>query len=148
MQLPSFNGNFKYLATLWDSFDSAIHSNQSLMPVCKFLYLQASLQGLVTATINGVSFSSANYGAAMILLKEHYGDPQKIINAHMDALLNLPTTEHSLDLEFLVRLSILDRSMDEYGTLLRPLMFHKIPEAVRLSICSNVPKENWNLEHF
>ena len=35
---------------------------------------------------------------------------------------------------------------EEYGGLLFPLMFHKIPEEIRLSICNKVSKENWNLE--
>ena len=35
----------------------------------------------------------------MALLKEGYGDPQKIINAHMDALVNLPNVEIARDLK-------------------------------------------------
>ena len=33
----------------------------------------------------------------MALLKERYGDRQKIINAHMDALVNLPIVENARD---------------------------------------------------
>lgn len=43
-------------------------------------------------------------------------------------------------------LSALGRKAEEYGGLLLPLMFHKIPEEIRLSICNKVSKENWNLE--
>ena len=74
----------------WDSFDSAINSNQSLTAVEKFCYLRASLRGPAAATINGLNLSSANYEAAVALLKERYGEPQKVINAHMDALVNHP----------------------------------------------------------
>ena len=104
LQLPSFNGNFKDWATFWDSFDSAIHSNQSLTPVDKFSYLRASLQGPAASTINGLNLSNANYDAAVVLLKERYGDPQKIINAHMDALVTLSSVENSRDLQSLRRL--------------------------------------------
>ena len=76
--LPSFDGNFKVWAAFWDSFDSAINSNQSLTPIEKFSYLRASLRGSAAATINGLSLSSANYEAAVALLKERYGDSQKI----------------------------------------------------------------------
>ena len=115
------------------------------------------LRGSAAATINGLSLSSANYEEAVALLKERYGDPQKIINAHMDALVNLPTVENTRDLKAVrhlydeveanVRaLSALGRKAEEYGGLLLPFMFHKISEEIRLSICNKVSKENWNLE--
>ena len=94
--------------------------------------------------------SNANYDAAVVLLKERYGDPQNIINAHMDALVNLLSVENSRDLQSLRRLydeveanvralSALGRNIEEYGGLLLSLMFHKIPVEFRLSICSKVP---------
>ena len=46
-----------------------------------------------------MKLSSANYEAAGALLKERYGDPQQIINAHMDALVNLPIVENIRDLK-------------------------------------------------
>ena len=81
----------------------------------------------------------------MALLKERYGDPQKIVNAHMDALVNLPIDENAYDLkavrhlyvevEASVRaLSALGRKAEEYRGLLLPLMFQKVPEEIRLSI--------------
>ena len=157
LQLPSFDGTFKDWSAFWDSFDSAINSNQSLTPIARFSYLRASLRGSVAATINGLSLSSANYEAAVALLKERYGDPQKIINAHMDALVNLPIVENARNLKAMrhlydevvanVRASrALGRKAEEYGGLLLPLMFHKIPEEIRLRICNKVSKENWNLE--
>ena len=128
-----------------------------LTPIKRFSYLQASLRGSAVATINGLSLSSANYEAAVALLKKRYGDPQKLINPHMDALVNLPIVENSRDLKAVrhlddeveanVReLSGLGRKAEEYGGLLLPLMFHKIPEEIRLSISNKVSKENWNLE--
>ena len=101
LHIPSFDGNFKDWSVFWDSFDSAINSNQSLTPIGRFFYLRASLRGSAAATINGLSLSSANYEAAVALLKERYGDPQKIINVHMDALVNLPIVENARDLEAL-----------------------------------------------
>ena len=43
-------------------------------------------------------------------------------------------------------MSALGHKAEEYGGLLLPLMFPKIPEEIRLSICTKVSKENWNLE--
>ena len=157
LQLPSFDGNFKDWSAFWDSFDSAINSNQALTPIERFSYLRASLRASAAATINGLSVSSANYEAAVALLKESYGDPQKIINAHMDALVNLPIVENACDLKAVRHLydeveanvqalSALACKAEEYGGLLLLLIFHKIPEEIRLGICNKVSKENWNLE--
>ena len=157
LQLPSFDGNFKDWSAFWDSFDSAINSNQSLTLIERSSYLRASLRGSAAATINGLRFSSANYEAAVALLKERYGDPQKIINAHMDTLVNFPIVENARDLKAVRHLydevetnvqalSALGRMAEEYGGLLLPLMFHKIPEEIRLSTCTKVSQENWNLE--
>ena len=74
-------------------------SIQQLIQISRSLLLQASLQGSAAATINGLSLSSANYEAAVALLRDRYGDPQKIINAHMDALVNLPIVENARDLK-------------------------------------------------
>ena len=38
LHLPSFNGNFKDWSAFWDSFDSAINSNQSLTPIERFYF--------------------------------------------------------------------------------------------------------------
>lgn len=70
-----------------------------LTPIERFSYLRASLRGSAAATINGFSLSIANYEAGVALLKERYGDPQKIINAHMDALVSLPIVENVRDLK-------------------------------------------------
>jgi len=43
--------------------------------------------------------TSRNYDAAVVLLKERYGDPQNIISAHVDALVNLPGVVNSRDLK-------------------------------------------------
>ena len=131
------------------SIQLLIQISHCLTPIEKFSYLRATLRGSAAATINGLSLSSANYEAAVALLKERYGDPQKIINAHMDALVNLPIVENARDLKAVrhlydeveanVRaLSALGRKAEEYGGLLLSLMFHKIPEEIRLSICNKV----------
>ena len=85
------------------------------------------------------------------------GIHKKIINAHMDALVNLPIVENARDLKAVRHLydeveanvqalSALACKAEEYGGLLLLLIFHKIPEGIRLGICNKVSKENWNLE--
>lgn len=110
-------------------------------PICA----GASLQCSAAAT------SSANYDAAVDLSKDRYGDPQKIISAYMDALVNLPAVVNSRELkgvrqlydevEANVRaLGALGQNVGTYGELLLPLLFHNIPKEIRLSICNKIPK--------
>lgn len=45
-------------------------------------------------TIAGFALTNANYETAITLLKERFGQPQKIINAHMRALMELPAPKN------------------------------------------------------
>lgn len=101
MRLPNYiRWQFQRLVSVFGQLRLK-KSNQSLTPVEKLCYLQASLPGSAAATVNGLSLSSANNNAAGVLLKERYGDVQKIISIHIDGLVNLPIVENARDLKAL-----------------------------------------------
>ncbi|XP_061184416.1 uncharacterized protein LOC133192421 [Saccostrea echinata] len=50
----------------------------------------SDLNAQTAQTIAGFALTNANYETAIDLLKERFGQPQKIINAHMRALIELP----------------------------------------------------------
>ena len=87
LNLPTFSGRW---FTFWDSFEVAIHSNTSLGGVQKFTYLKAQLMGDALRAVTGFPLTNSNYDQAVTLLRERFGQPNKIINAHMQALLDLP----------------------------------------------------------
>ena len=83
---------------------------------------------------------SANYSHSVALLKDRYGQPQKLITAHMQALLDLPNPSNALSslqtfhdtIERHMRsLSTLGKSVDSYGDLLVPIILNKLPQKTR-----------------
>ena len=75
--------------TFWDSFNAAVHTNTNLTGVKRFNYLRAQLQGDAARVVAGFPLTDVNYQHAITLLRERFGQPYKLINAHMQALLNL-----------------------------------------------------------
>jgi len=76
--------------------------------------------------VAGFLLTDANYTHSIDMLKNRFGQPFKIINAHMEALLNLPKPTHILaglqafydTIERHIRsLSALGKSSDSYGML-------------------------------
>ena len=94
--------------------------------------------------IQGLPLTDSNYDTAVSLLQERFGDPQTIISAHMDELLKLPecTVDRQQSLRMLFdKLTVRTRSltslginMQEYGSLLIPIIMPKLPNEVRLRI--------------
>ena len=115
-------GKFRF----WDNFVSLIHTNETLKDIDKFSYLKAAVKEPAASTIRGLSLTGPNYLEAITLLKERYGDSQRIISGHMDTLVNLPAVESVSDLNALRRLCddveshtralrSLGRTQEQYG---------------------------------
>lgn len=98
LQLSTFDGKFTEWQSFWDNFESVIDSNEDLSEIDKFSYLRASLRGSAASAIKGFPLTGENYSGAVKLLKERYGDSQKIISTHMDLLINLPVISNGKDL--------------------------------------------------
>ena len=73
LDFKKFSGGLLNWQELWDSFNSAIHSNPSLSPVEKMTYVRAQLEGDAADVISGLPLTNANYEQSMKLLKERYG---------------------------------------------------------------------------
>ena len=82
--------------SFWDCFEAAIHCNPSLTGVQKLNYLRAQLHGDASRVVAGFTLASANYVHSVALLRECYGQPHKLVNAHMQALQNLFTIKLKL----------------------------------------------------
>ena len=68
-----FNGKLGEWQEFWDSFESSIHLNDGLLNVDKFSYLRNLLLEPARSAIGGFALTSANYQAAVELLKKRYG---------------------------------------------------------------------------
>ena len=96
LSLPLFSGDPLMWQMFWDSFNVAVHSNPNLSGVQKFNYLRAQLRGDATRVVAGFPITAVNYQHSIVLLRERFGQPYKLINAHMQALLKLTNATNTL----------------------------------------------------
>ena len=100
----------------------------SLSAVQKLTYLQSQLHGSGAAkVISGLTLTSPSYEHSIALLKARFGQPHKLVHAHMQALLDLPNPTDTLSsletfydvMERHVRsLSSHGKPVESYGNLL------------------------------
>lgn len=92
------------------------------------------------AAINGLAITNANYPNAIMILKERFGDSQKIIRAHMRGLYSTsaPTETTKSLREYIDKIDMhiraleaLDKLPGSYGALLVPIMMDKIHKTLK-----------------
>ena len=154
LSLPTFNGNSLHWQTFWDSFDAAVHSNTNLTGVQKFSYLKAQISGDAARAISGFTLTNTNYEQAIILLKERFGQSYNIVNAHMQALLNIPKPSTNLislrqfydNIENHIRgLSALGKSEESLGSLLTPVILGKLPVELQRNLAREQNNSEWTI---
>ena len=96
LTLPTFSGDPLQFQTFWDSFEAAVHNNEGLTGIQKFHYLRAQLLGDAAQVIDNFPLTDMNYLHSVTLLKDRFGQPYKLVSAHMDALMNLPKPVNNL----------------------------------------------------
>ena len=153
--LPTFSGDPLQWQTFWDSFNAAINSNPSLSGVQKFNYLRTQLHGDAARVIAGFPLTDLNYEHSVTLLKERFGQSYKLVNAHMEALLNLGKPSNSLSglqafydsIEKHMRaLSSLGKSSDSYGSLLTSSILAKLPIETKKHMAREHGNIEWNID--
>ena len=103
------------------------------MDIDKFNYLHSLLENSAAEAISGLKITSANYQEAIDILDERFGNQQQIVNAHMNASLNLPKVTNVEDLKCLGQLhdkveghmrglKSLEVESGTYGNLLTPIL--------------------------
>ena len=157
MSLPYFSGDPLMWQTFWDSFSAAVHTNPNFTGVQKCNYLRAQLKGDATRVVAGFPLTDVNYQCSITLLRERFGQPYKLINAHMQALLNLSNATNSLSslqsfydtVENHIRgLSSLGKSSESYGDLLNPIVFGKLPKEIQRSLARDHSNTEWTLNEL
>ena len=143
--------------TFWDSFNSSIHTNPIPSSVDKFNYLASLLESTAAKAIAGLTLTAANYDEAIATLKKRFGNPQLIVNRHMEALLNVAavSTHHDVkglrqlhdSVEAHVRgLRALGVPPDSYAGLLTSVLVNKLPPEIRLIVSRAMTGESWDLD--
>ncbi|GBM04185.1 hypothetical protein AVEN_242418-1, partial [Araneus ventricosus] len=98
LSISKFYGQSSLWLSFWNSFESAIHENDSLSEVSKFNYLKAHLGGSALSTIEGFALTPENYEIAIKLLKERFGRSDVLINTHLNNLLRICPLKNSDDI--------------------------------------------------
>ena len=156
LQLPKYQGDPRKWQEFWDAFE-VVHKSSSLAPVDKFRHLKSLLEGPAALAISGIQLTGANYKEAIDILTQRFAQKQVIVNAHMEALLNLPRVSSERDIRELRKLfdsleinirSLKSLGIDfkQYGTLLVPIIMSKLPDEIRLTITKGANGDTWELE--
>ena len=97
LEIPIFTGEPLEWHLFCDCFESAIDANPSLTGVQKLSYLHAQLEGEASRVIAGHPLSNLNYHHSVSLLGNRYGQPHKIISAHVQTLIELARPTNQLE---------------------------------------------------
>jgi len=117
-------------------------------------YLRAQLQGDAARTIAGIHLTETNYSQSISLLKERFGLPNKIQNAHMQALLEIPGPVNEFpslrlfydSIEVHIRgLSSLGVSKECYGA---PIILGKLPVPIRKKLARERANLDWSIDEL
>ncbi|XP_060570545.1 uncharacterized protein LOC132728870 [Ruditapes philippinarum] len=157
LTIPNFDGDLTNWQTFWDSYESSIHLNSTLSDVQKFNYLRSLVQGIAARCIDGFPLTNANYLKAVSLLRERFGQPQKIIHRYMQSLLELPRPSNNVvslqcfydKMETFIRgLESLWQSQESYGSLLIPIILEKLPGIMKQNMAREHRSVNWELQEL
>ena len=157
LSLPTFSGDPLSWQTFWDCFSAAEDSSPVLSGVQKFNYSRAQLQGEAARAVAGFPLTDGNYLHSVEILKERFGQSQMIVNAHMQALMNLPPPKNTVtelrtfydSIEGHIRsLLSLGTTPESYGAMLIPVTLGKLPAEVRRNLAREQNRSEWTVENL
>ena len=157
INIKNFHGDPTEWTSFWDCFEAAIHKNEHLSDVERMNYLRNYLRGEAEVTIKGLRLTNDNYLIALNLLKDRYADPQILISAHMNELLNFQVIGDINNVKELRQLfdkvETQVRSLDNlgvecksYGPMLVPVLMSKLPAELKLIISRKFGKTLWDIQ--
>ena len=120
-----------------------MHNNPALSGVQKLNYLHAQLQGGALCVISGLPLTNDSYNDSVTLLQDRYGQPHKLISAHVNALIDMSGPTNSLDLLQLFydaikthtrSLTSLGKLTSEYEAMLVTSIMGKLPMDIRRNL--------------
>ena len=155
--LPLFYGNSSEWTNFWECFEANVGDRNDLKPVEKLQYLKGQCKESASELIRSFKNTEANYQMAVDLLKDTYGNPEKIINDLANKFLNLKSPSYSTDDLQKFRASIENtlRSLEAVqvdvlnsGWILVQVLKNKIPDKVMESIQLKSGKDYPSLQEF
>ena len=122
-----------------------------------FNYLMSLVESSAAEAIAGLTITSANYDEAIATLKKRFGNPQLIVNRHMEALLGVMAVPSHLDIKGLRKLHdtveahirglrALGVAAESYGDLFTLILMNKLPSEIRLIVSRETTAWKWDLD--
>ncbi|GFY39991.1 integrase catalytic domain-containing protein [Trichonephila inaurata madagascariensis] len=142
ININTFNGESSEWLDFYNSFEIAIHKNDTLSKIEKFTYLKSYLRGAASTAISGFALTNENYDSAIQLLQDRFGRKELAINAHMTKFLQLETVKSVNNVPALRKLydniEIQVRSLQSLGirtetySNLFPVILQKVPLEINI----------------
>ena len=158
INLPKFGGDITEFNAFWQSFECAVHANENINAVHKLNYLMNLLEGPAYRVVAGLDITEENYHHAVETLRARFGNKQRIISAHMQALLKLqelPNDKVS-HLRFMLDkinvhvrgLESLGMPQESYGSLLIPIIMQRMPGEITVQVARKVTEDIWPIQEI
>ena len=155
LDFPTFDGDPLKWKSFWDTFECIVDNDSTIDDMMKFTYLRQKLEGKAKIALDGLTLTKANYREAVKLLHERFGDEQYIIQAHMDALLELEPTEEGDVASLRTLCDVVEvhiRNLQQfaiavknYGPVLISIVINKLPHDVKLEVTRQMPDGKWEI---
>lgn len=141
IDIPKFAGDVTQWETFRDMFESLVASRADLTNVQKLHYLKANLISDASLVLSNVQVTDANYRTAWELLRKRYDNPRAIVNAHLQALVDIPSVSsqsvnemknlHDKTNEIYTALLNLKRPVNQWEDLMIFLTVSKLDKTTR-----------------
>ena len=120
IQLPTFSGAYEDWPGFADQFRSTVHDNPRIDDCRKLIYLRSRLTDEAALTISSLNNVATNYSVAWELLEERYNRPAKIVERHLQEIIEtgfLSRTAH-VDLQsYTTKLEAHYKALEALGKL-------------------------------
>jgi hypothetical protein len=154
LEFKPFSGDPLEWQPFWDRFSASVDRNEDIFPIDKFVLLTTLLDDGPGKVIKGLAITTENYEVAVSLLSERYGKTQVVINAHMEALLDIPKASDPNNIRSLYDtvevhmrgLEALGKELD--GMMLCPIILKKLPNETKLFLSRQLGDHLWDLQEL
>ena len=119
--------------------------------------MRAQLNGDAARVIGGFLLTDSNYTHSVTLLKERFGQQYKLVDAHMEALLNVSMASNTLaNLQsfydtiqnHMRALLALGKPTESYGSLLNSVILSKIPSDIKVHMARDHHNSKWIIDEL
>ena len=157
LSLLRFSGEPLEWLNFWELFRSSVHERSDLPPAVKFQYLAGQLDGEASRLLSGFNHSASEYAEAVDLLVKTYGQKKTLIQARLNAIMDMKSPESTAQslrdyrssFEGHIRvLKSLGANIEDAGYVFAHLLIRKLPNTTRDNISRATKTDIWSLEEL